>query len=66
MKTYDIVFNDSENSNNKGFEMSLEEAKDYIKKNNGTKLSYFENYKGGIVQVVDNQNGEVAYEEDVK
>jgi hypothetical protein len=66
MKTYDIVFQDSENSNQKGFQISLEEAKVYIKENNGTSNSYFADYKGGIVQVVDNESGEVEYEEQVK
>jgi hypothetical protein len=31
MNTYDFYFNDSENSNNKGFNMTLEEAKESIK-----------------------------------
>lgn len=65
MKTYDIVFQDSENSNNKGFQVSLEDAKEYIKQNNGTSNSYFLDYKGGMVQIVDNESGEVAYEEEV-
>lgn len=66
MKTYDINFQDSENSNSKGFQLSLEEAKDYIAQHNGTDESYFADYKGGMVQVVDNESGEVAYEEEVK
>lgn len=65
MKTYDIVFNDTENSNNKGFQVSLKEGIEYVKQNNGTSNSYFSDYKGGIVQVVDNESGEVAYEEEV-
>jgi hypothetical protein len=65
MKTYDIVFQDSENSTNKGFQVSLEDAKEYIKQNNGTSNSYFADYKGGMVQVVDNESGELAYEEEV-
>jgi hypothetical protein len=66
MKTYDIYFNDSNNSNNKGFEMTLEDAKYYIKSNNGTNNSYFADYKGGIVSVVCNQDGETVYEEEIK
>lgn len=65
MKTYDIVFQDSENSNNKGFQVSLEDAKDYIAQHNGTNESYFADYKGGMVQVVDNESGEVAFESEV-
>lgn len=63
--TYDIFFHDSENSNNKGFEMSLEDAKAYIRTSNGTNRSYFADYKGGIVQVVCNETGEVAHEEEI-
>lgn len=66
MKTYDIYFNDSENSNNKGFELSLEEAKAYIDQYNGTNESYFEDYKGGIVSIVDNDTEETVYEEEIK
>ena len=65
MKTYNVVFHDSENSNDKGFELSLKDAKAYISQNNGTNESYFADYKGGTVQVVDNETGEVAHEEEV-
>jgi uncharacterized UPF0160 family protein len=65
MTTYNIQFNDSENSNDKGFELSLQEAKDYIKKFNGTNESYFEDYKGGVVSIIDNKTGETIYEEDI-
>ena len=63
--TYDITFNDAENSNNKGFELSLEEAKEYIKKNNGTNESYFEDYKGGVVSIVDNETKDEVYQEEI-
>ena len=66
MKTYDVYFNDAENSNNKGFEYSFEEAKSYIERYNGTNESYFEDYKGGIVSIVDNETGETVYEETVR
>jgi hypothetical protein len=65
-KTYDIQFDDCENSNRKGFQVSLEEAKNYIQQYNGTNESYFADYKGGMVQVVENESGEVAYEEEIK
>lgn len=64
--TYDVVFNDSENSNNKGFKETIDYCKDYILHNNGTNESYFEDYKGGTVQVVCNETGEVVYEEEVR
>lgn len=62
-KTYDVVFNDYQDSNNKGFESSYQECLDYIQANNGTSTSYFEDYKGGTVSIVCNQTGEVVYEE---
>ena len=64
--TYDVHFNDSTDSNNKGFEYSFEEAKSYIERYNGTNESYFEDYKGGIVSIVDNETGETVYEETVR
>lgn len=65
MKTYNIHFNDSENSNDKGFKVTLEEARSYITKFNGTNESYFSDYKGGIVSIVDNETGEHVYEEEI-
>jgi len=64
--TYDIFFNDSENSNKKGFALSLEDAKAYISRYNGTNESYFSDYKGGTVSIVCNETEETVYEEEVK
>lgn len=64
--TFDVHFNDSENSNNKGFSKTEQECKDYIQVHNGTNYSYFEDYKGGIVSVVCNETGETVYEEEVR
>lgn len=66
MKTYDIHFNDSENSNNKGFEQTLDYCKNYIASNNGTNESYFADYKGGTVSIIDNETGETVHEEEVR
>ena len=66
MKTYDVCFNDETNSNSKGFKESLQYCKDYIKVNNGTNESYFEDYKGGTVSVVCNETGEEVYSEKIK
>jgi len=66
MKTYNVHFDDSNDSNDKGFKLSFEDAKAYIKSNNGTNNSYFEDYKGGIVSIVDNETGETVYEEEIK
>lgn len=64
--TYDIYFDDDENSNNNGFSLTLKEAKDYIAMHNGTNWSYFADYKGGMVSIVCNETGENVYEEEVK
>ena len=61
-KTYDVVFNDNTDSNSKGFAQSLEYCIDYIKRYNGTKESYFADYKGGIVSIVCNETGETILE----
>lgn len=63
--SYDVIFNDDDNSNSKGFELSLEDAKEYIAKYNGTNESYFADYKGGMVSIVNNQTGETVYEENI-
>lgn len=65
MKTYDIHFNDSTDSNNKGFNESLDYCKSYIESNNGTNESYFEDYKGGTVSIVCNETGETVFETEV-
>ena len=65
-KTYDIVFNNENNSNNKGFSLSLEKAKEYIQQNNGTDNSYFSDYKGGTVSIVCNETEVVISETKIK
>jgi len=66
METYDIYFNDENNSNNKGWHASLDECKEYIKTYNGTNESYFADYKGGVVTIVCNETGDNVYFEDIK
>lgn len=63
--TYNVVFNDDNDSNDKGFEQTLDYCKNYIATYNGTNESYFADYKGGIVQIVCNDTEEVVYEEEV-
>ena len=65
-KTYDVYFNDAENSNNKGFKCSFKEAKSYIERYNGTNNSYFADYKRGTVSIVCNETGETVFEEEIK
>lgn len=64
-KTYDVVFNDSYNSDCKGFAESLEYCMSYIRQNNGTSESYFADYKGGTVRVVCNETRESVYEAEI-
>lgn len=64
--TYDVIFNDNNDSNQKGWQETKEYCIDYIKDNNGTNESYFADYKGGVVQVVCNETEEVVYEETVR
>ena len=66
MKTYDVHFNDANDSNSKGFNESFEYCKNYIGTYNGTNESYFEDYKGGIVSIVCNETGEEVYSEDIR
>ena len=64
--TYNIVFNNDNDTNNKGFSQTLKYCKDYIKAYNGTGFSYFGDYIGGVVQIVNNRTGLVVYETQVK
>lgn len=63
--TYDVVFDDHFNSNEKGMAGTYREAYKYIKSWNGSNHSYFADYKGGIVSIVCNETGERVYEEKV-
>lgn len=65
-KKFDVVFNDLTNSSCKGFNESYEYCLDYIKTYNGTGYSYFEDYKGGTVSIVDSETREEVYREPVK
>jgi hypothetical protein len=63
--TFDIVFNNNESSNNKGFALSLEDAQSYIQQWNGTNESYFADYKGGTVSIVCNETEETVFETEI-
>jgi hypothetical protein len=63
---YDIFFDNDENTNNKGFDISLIDAKSYIKQWNGTGYSYFRDYVGGTVSIFDNRTEKFVYETEVK
>lgn len=65
-KNFDVVFNDDCDSNSKGFSESYEYCLDYIKTYNGTNESYFADYKGGTVSIVNNDTEEYVYNETIK
>lgn len=65
-KTYDVVFNSDTASNEKGWQETKEYCLNYIKMYNGTNESYFADYKGGIVQIVCNETGQVVFEDRVR
>ena len=64
--TYDVHFDDENNSNCKGWAISLAECKDYIDSYNGTNESYFADYKGGTVSIYCNELAETVYETEIK
>ena len=64
--TYDVQFNDNENSNSKGFKETVAYCTSYIASNNGKKASYFEDYKGGTVAIICNETSEKVFETEVK
>jgi hypothetical protein len=64
--TYDIHFDNNDNSNSNGFKSSIRECKDYISQHNGTDKSYFADYKGGVVSIICNETGETVHSEEVK
>lgn len=65
-KTYDVVFSDGSDSNNKGFKSSYEECISWIESNRNDNSTYFGDYKGGEVSVVCNETGEEMYNETIK
>lgn len=64
--TYDVEFDDENDSNSKGWQESYEYCKNYIDANNGTNESYFADYKGGMVSIRCNETDEVVYREEIK
>lgn len=64
MKTYNVQFNDSENSNDKGFQLTIEDCKNWINSNK-TNDTYFRDYAGGTVSIVCNETGNIVFEENI-
>ena len=65
-KTYNVYFDTETVSNDKGQKESYQYCKDYIDMNNGTKNSYFSDYKGGTVSIYCNETQEVVYSETIR
>jgi hypothetical protein len=64
-QTYDIYFHSNDSSMNNGFRISLEQAQNYVSMHNGTNHSYFQDFKGGMVQIVCHETEEVVYETEI-
>lgn len=60
--TYNIHFDSESSSNDKGFAQSFGYCLDYIEQHNGTKESYFEDYKGGTVSIVCLETGDTVFQ----
>lgn len=60
---YDVVFNDDTDSNSKHINGTYEQCLSWIENNRHDNRSYFADYKGGTVQIVNLTKGELAYEE---
>ena len=64
---FDVRFDSDTMSDRKGFNSSYEYCYDYIRMYNGTNESYFEDYKGGTVSIIDIDADEsIVYSEDIK
>lgn len=57
---YNIIFNDDQNSSDKGFAQTMDYCRNYIKTYAGTNESYFADYKGGVVSIVNNKTGKIV------
>lgn len=55
-ETFDVIFDNDQNSNSKGWKQSFQFCMDYI--DQAPSGSYFEDYKGGWVSIVSNTTGE--------
>ncbi len=62
-RTFNIVFNDSENSNDLGLKQTFEYCFNWIKIHNGTHHSYFKDYPNGVVEIYCNETDELIYSE---
>lgn len=65
-ETFDVVFNDSTNSNSAGVHGTIGDCWSYINAKNGDKSSYFGDYEGGTVSIVSDLTGETVKEWRIK
>ena len=64
--TYDVMFNSDTMSDTMGFHLSLQECKDFIAQYNGNpNVAYFGDYKGGIVQIINNESKAIVFSTNV-
>lgn len=63
---YDVVFSDGQNDNNKGWALPYQLCLNYIQQYNGTKESYFADYKNGTVSIYNTLTQQNEYTETVK
>lgn len=64
---FDVRFDSDTMSDRKGFKSSYECCIDYISMYNGTSESYFGDYKGGTVSIIDIDADEIiVYSESIK
>ena len=61
--TYDVEFNNENDTNSKGFELSRKECEDWIRSNRDDE--YFHMYAGGTVSIICNQTEDVVMEENI-
>ena len=66
MKRFDVQFDDELNSVSKGFAASRKFCMDYIRMYNGRDESYFPDFKGGIVSIVNVDTGETVFQTKIK
>lgn len=65
-KTYQVMFNDDNNSDSAGVDFAtIEEAKAFIERYKGTSSFYFEDYKGGVVSIYCVETAETIYAESI-
>lgn len=63
--TYDVVFNDDNDSNNVGIHGSYSECMSWIESNRNDNSTYFGLYKGGTVSIYSEELDDYVYSESI-